>query len=204
MSNTLQRIFYINLDKRADRREQIERELRQYNLYDKAERFSAFHTPDQGCLGCAMSHLAVLELAKERNYQQVLILEDDFYFTVSPQEFENLLQTFFESAPDYNVCMISYNMIQSTATNQPFIQKILEAQTASGYIVHHSFYDPLIKILEEAIPLLRQTREHWNYANDQIWKRLQPTSNWFAIVPRCGKQRDGFSDNSNKQESYDC
>lgn len=201
--NNIPKIFYINLDKRTDRREQIENELHKYNLYDKSERFPAIHTPDQGILGCTMSHLAVLRLAKERNYKQILILEDDFYFIVPPDEFERILQDFFDSTPDFNVCMIAYKLCQSEPTQQPFIQKVIEAQSASGYIVHQSFYDPLIKIFEEAIPLLRDTQQHWNYANDQIWKRLQPHSNWFAIT-RCGRQRDGFSDNSNKFESYDC
>jgi glycosyl transferase family 25 len=198
------KIFYINLDKRTDRRELIENELKQYNLYDKAERIPAIHTPDQGILGCTMSHLAAIKLAKERNYDQVLILEDDFYFTLPPEEFENLLAQFYSSPPDFQVCMISYNMIRSEPTNHSFLLKVLEAQTASGYIVHQSLYDPLIQVFEEAIPLLRDTKEHWNYANDQIWKRLQPNSNWFAIHPRCGKQRDGFSDNANQHISYDC
>jgi hypothetical protein len=95
-------------------------------------------------------------------------------------------------------------MVRSEPTNHSFLLKVIEAQTASGYIVHQSFYDPLIQVFEEAIPLLRDTKEHWNYANDQIWKRLQPNSNWFAIHPRCGKQRDGFSDNANQHISYDC
>lgn len=204
MSKHLSKIFYINLDKRTDRLEQIEKELKEYNLYDNAERIQAIHTPDQGILGCTMSHLATIKLAKERNYEQILILEDDFYFIVSPNEFETILQQFFDTTPNYNVCMISYNMNQSTQTDNEFVQKVIDAQSASGYIVHNSFYEPLIKIFEEAIPLLRETKEHWNYANDQIWKRLQPNSNWFALTTRCGKQRDGFSDNSNQFESYNC
>jgi glycosyl transferase family 25 len=197
-------IFYINLDKRTDRRQEIETQLHQYNLYDQAERFPAIHTPEQGILGCTMSHLAVLRLAKERQYPYVLILEDDFYFTLPKEELHNNLQHFFETTPDFDVCMISYNLKNSTPTQDPRILKVIEAQTASGYIVNTSLYDPLIQLYEETIPLLRQTQEHWNYANDQIWKRLQPQTKWFALNPRCGKQRDGFSDNANQYVFYDC
>jgi glycosyl transferase family 25 len=204
MSTNLERIFYINLDKRNDRKDEIENELINYNLFDKSERFSAIYTPDQGILGCTMSHLAVIKLAKERKYKQILILEDDFYFVVSKEEFENQLTIFFDSNISYNVCMISYNMICSAPTEDSFLLKVLNAQTASGYILHESFYDSLITLYEDAIPKLKETGQHWIYACDIIWKRLQPHSEWFAFNPRCGKQRDGFSDNENSFVSYDC
>lgn len=204
MSDNIDKIFYINLDKRTDRREQIEEELKQYNLLNNAERFPAIHTPEQGILGCTMSHLAVIKLAKERNYKQVLIVEDDFYFIISKEKFENELNTFFESTIPFDVCMISYNINQSNPTEYTFLQKITDAQTASGYIIHQSFYDSIINVLEGAIEPLRETQQHWIYANDQIWKSLQPISNWYALTTRCGKQRDGYSDNSNKYQEYNC
>ena len=204
MSHNLDKIFYINLDKRMDRRDQIEHELKEYNLYDNAERFQAIHTPDQGILGCTMSHLAVIKLAKERNYNQVLILEDDFYFVISKEEFENELTTFFERNIPYDVCMISYKINESKQTEYPFLTKVIDAQTGSGYIIHQSFYDTLIKVFEDAIEPLRETQQHWIYANDQIWKTIQPNSKWYALTTRCGRQRDGFSDNSNRYQEYDC
>ena len=202
MSQNLEKIFYINLNKRTDRREEIENELKQFDLYDKAERFPAIHTPDQGILGCTMSHLAVFKLAKERQYEQVLILEDDFYFIINKEEFENTLSEFFDAKIPFNVCMISYHIQRSEPTEYPFIQKVIEAQTASGYIVHKSFYDTLINLYEDAVPKLRDTNHHWLYANDQVWKQIQPNALWYALETRCGKQRDGYSDNSNKYQTY--
>jgi len=143
-----------------------------------------------------MSHLEVLKLAKERKYEQVLILEDDFYFIITQEEFEHELEQFFQANIPYNVMMISYNIQRSEPTTYPFIQKVIEAQTASGYIVHNSFYETLINLYEGAIQPLRATNQHWIYANDAIWKRVQPTSNWYALTTRCGKQRDGYSDNA--------
>jgi glycosyl transferase family 25 len=204
MTHRIDKIFYINLDEREDRKQEIETELTNYNLIENAERIKAVYTPGQGILGCTMSHLNALKLAKERNYINVLILEDDFEFTITKEELENQLTTLFEQGPEFDVCMISFNIQQSNPTEYPFLQKVIEAQTASGYIVNSCFYDQLINLYEWAIPLLEQTREHWNYANDQCWKRLQPTSNWYAFTTRCGKQRPGYSDNSGQFESYDC
>lgn len=204
MSNHIDKIFYINLDKREDRKTEIDNELKNYGLYDKVERIAAVHTPGQGILGCTMSHLHAIKLAKERNYSNVLILEDDFHFTVSKEEFENQLQLFFENNIEYDVCMISYLLQRSETTEFSFLTKVIEAQTASGYIIHSSFYDKMIELYEWAVPLLAQTNQHWNYANDQCWKKLQPTANWYCFTNRCGKQRAGYSDNSERYNDYDC
>jgi glycosyl transferase family 25 len=204
MSHNIDRILYINLDKRTDRREEIENELKQVNLYDRAERIEAIPTPNQGILGCTMSHLKAIRTAKERDYNNILILEDDFQFTIEKEEFENQITRLFENMPTFDVCMISYNIQRSIETNHDFLRKVLEAQTASGYIINKCFYDKLINLYEWAIPLLEQTKEHWNYANDQCWKRLQPEANWYALATRCGKQRAGYSDNSEKFEDHDC
>ena len=201
----IDKIFYINLEKRKDRRTQIENELQTYDLYDNAERIEAIYTPGQGILGCTKSHLKAIETAKERNYKNVLILEDDFYFIISKNEFKEEIEKFFDTVQsDYDVCMISYLLQKQEPTQYPHITKVLEGQTASGYIVNNRFYDKLIELYNWAIPLLDSTKEHWNYANDQCWKKLQPTAKWYCLTKRCGKQRDGFSDNSNCYQTYNC
>jgi len=202
MEEFIPHIFYINLDKRTDRLQEIENELKTHGLFHLAERFPAVHVPDQGILGCGMSHLQVLKLAKERNYKQVLILEDDFTFLVSKEELQAELKQFFETNIRFDVLMLSYHIQSSVATPFPFVNKVLEVQTASGYLVHESFYDTLINLYEEAVPLLKSTRAHWLYANDMVWKRLQPSSDWYALTTRCGKQRNGYSNNSNCYQEY--
>jgi hypothetical protein len=47
----------------------------------------------------------------------------------------------------------------------------------------------LIELYEYNIPLLEQTQEHWNYANDIVWKQLQQQDKWYFINNRIGKQR---------------
>uniref|UniRef100_A0A6C0ET45 Glycosyl transferase family 25 domain-containing protein n=1 Tax=viral metagenome TaxID=1070528 RepID=A0A6C0ET45_9ZZZZ len=194
MSNNICKIFYINLKKRTDRRELIEEELNNYNL--EYERFEAFETPGFGILGCSLSHLAVLKIAKERNYDNVLILEDDFKFVVSKEEFESMLSTFFDLKIPFDICMISHNVLKYENTEYDFINKIIEGQTASGYIVNKNYYDKLIHLYEWSTPLLESSRQHWHYANDQVWKGIQPKDNWYYFINRIGKQRDGYSDNT--------
>jgi glycosyl transferase family 25 len=193
MSKYIDRIIYINLEYRKDRKEEIETELQKYDLLDKSERFEGFHIPEQGILGCSKSHLAVLKLAKERGYKHVLILEDDFHFLVNKEEFERQLTSFFESGLKYDVCMLSYNLLNEN--KEPILEcpslvyRIVNSQTASGYMVNGDYLDTLIELYEWSCPLLEETKEHWNYANDQCWKELQKKNKWFNFIEIIGKQR---------------
>ena len=196
MSNNIDKIIYINLDKRKDRKEHIENELNNFGL--NFERYEAIEMKS----GCSISHLNVLKLARERNYKNILILEDDFTFLVSKEEFENQLTLFFNANIDYNVCMLSYNLNDSEKTNYDFIVKALDVQTASGYIVNSNYYDKLIDLYEWANPKLSETGEHWIYSNDQVWKRYQRDDKFYCFTLRIGKQMDGYSDNAQAFVSY--
>ena len=77
-------VFVINLPRREDRRRDMERQLQRIGW--NAEFFPAIE-PDnagsfasRGCRGCFLSHLAVLEIARERQLPRVTILEDDVNF----------------------------------------------------------------------------------------------------------------------------
>ena len=200
MSHHIDKIYYINLNKRVDRKEQIEQELNQFGLL--YERFEAFETPGFGIHGCGLSHLAVLKMAKANNYNNVLILEDDFTFVVSKNEFEQQLTAFFDHTIPFDVLMLSYNLLNFDITEYGFVNKVKEAQTASGYLVAQHYYDTLIDLYEYAMPLLVQTKQHWIYANDQVWKRLQITDTWYYFVKRIGKQAAGYSDNAQQYVEY--
>jgi GR25 family glycosyltransferase involved in LPS biosynthesis len=78
MTEYIDHILYINLEHRTDRLEEIQRELVKMDLSDKAERFEATYIKEQGILGCTISHMEAIRLAKNRGYKNVLILEDDF------------------------------------------------------------------------------------------------------------------------------
>jgi glycosyl transferase family 25 len=200
MSQNIDKIIYINLEKRTDRKEHIENELKKFNL--PFERFNAFETKGMGILGCGYSHLGVLKKAKEMNYKNILILEDDFMFLVDKEEFETELTNFFNLNIHYDVLFLSYGVNKNEILTNGTVNRVLESSTASGYIVHHSYYDKLISLYEWAMPLLGNTRMHWIYANDQIWKEYQKKDQWLYFIKRIGKQIDGYSDNSERMTNY--
>lgn len=190
--------FYINLNRRTDRRREVEQQFMEKGL--DVERFPAVeYTP--GTIGCNLSHIEVLKLARERKYPSVMIFEDDFQFVVSKEVWDDGIARLPAS---YDVVMLSYNMGSSTPHDDTFL-RVQSAQTTSGYIVHSRFYDTLIAKWEEGTRSFIQNPDiHWVFILDQYWKQLQPKSEWFAYKNRMGIQRAGFSDLAGQFVEYDC
>ena len=202
MSHNIDKIIYINLERRLDRLHEITEELTMFNLV--GERFNAI-PHSNGIVGCGYSHLEVLKLAKQRGYKNILILEDDFTFLIPKEEFEKEMTMLFENNISFDVCMLAYNLKESeTSVHGPFLKRVLSAQTASAYIVNSTYFDTLIDLYNFAIPMLEKTGQHWIYANDQIWKHLQRNDNWVCFTTRIGKQRASYSDNGNSFVDYNC
>lgn len=204
MEKYIDHIFYINLERRQDRRTQIEDILKEYEIEHISERFPAIDYPNKGIVGCMYSHLETIKLAKHRGYKNILILEDDFYFENSKEEIENKLAHFFRTIKTYDVLMFSHNLKQYLETHDPDIRRVIEASTASAYIINESYYDTLIELYKEYAPVLEETMMHWIYANDQIWKSLQKHDNWYCFTERIGRQRPGHSDNSKCYIDTEC
>ena len=197
-------VFYINLKRREDRKKEMEEQLKKYGI--PAERFEAIDRPEptKGIVGCTQSHMEVLKLAKKRNYQNVFILEDDFEFNVEPAKLMKQLYQLKSNNIRFDVCMLGYKLEKGEDTKYEFLKRAYKTQSASAYLIRREFYQKIIDLYEWAIPMLESTGEHWNYANDQVWNRLKPEALWYCIHPRVGKQRDGYSDNSEIYTIYDC
>ncbi len=160
--NFFDKIFYINLDSRVDRRELMEEQLNNLNI--NAERFSAINlTKEQnddmlkrGCnfydvqrpeyapriKSCTISHLSVLLRSKMMDYNNVLILEDDALFE------ENILE-------DLNKCTeelknIEWDMFYLGCNPLEYFKetdnlgRIIRTTTNHAYAINKSYYDKIL------------------------------------------------------------
>ena len=195
-------VFYINLERRTDRRDLMEMDLAKVNI--NAERFVGIPF-EPGIVGCGKSHLAVMKLARDRGYKNVLILEDDFTFLVDRKTLDETLNRFFKDIGDnYDVCMLCcQNLEEKGEKPHPYLSRVHHANNASAYLINGTYLDAIIELYDWAFPLLETTGEHWNYANDQVWTRIQEEDRWFCFNPRIGKQRSGYSDNAKRFMDYD-
>jgi len=193
----IDKIYYINLDKRIDRKELFEKEIENYELpLSKIERFPAIYN-EIGMIGCNQSHLQLLKLAHENKYENVLIFEDDFEFLVSKDKFNNLLNNFFlKYKEDYDVCYLQYDLREYEDKDE-IIGIAKKSHGAAGFLINKKIIPDYINILEKATKNLINTHEHWNYQNDACWHSLQKTRKFYYFKERIGKQRASFSDLSN-------
>ncbi len=195
------KIFYINLSHRTDRNEFMIEQLKKYNLYDHAERIEAIKN-DFGAVGCCMSHICALKKGFESNFEYVMILEDDFKFNISPEEFMDLLNEI--QGVNFDVFMIGYNIKHPkyAKSYNKNIFKITKAQTASAYIINKKYINILIKHNEENLQKLIKTRRKNKYAIDKSWSILQSKNNWFCMKKRTGQQIESYSDIENRIVNY--
>ena len=198
----IQHIMYINLDSRPDRQTHIEAQLKAvgFNTY---ERFPAIKLSN-GRAGCSMSHLKCLQNAKDRGYKHVLICEDDTLF-LAPSVLKGQFNKLFELYPNlpWDVIMLGGNNVPPYLRINDTAIRVSHCQTTTCYLVNHTYYDTLLQNIREGLNLLvRMPTQHFEYAIDKYWQRLQKSGQWFLITPPTVVQRDDYSDIEKKTINY--
>jgi GR25 family glycosyltransferase involved in LPS biosynthesis len=97
------KIFYINMDNDVERNKNIISQFDKFDIknYERISGVKFTEIPDKmywrnfnlnalnekyilGSMGCRASHKKIMDISLERNYQKILILEDDIIFTEDP------------------------------------------------------------------------------------------------------------------------
>jgi glycosyl transferase family 25 len=191
--------FYINLESRVDRKQHVEIQLK--NIGVSANRFNAIKLTN-GAIGCSMSHLKCLEIAKQNNWEHVMIVEDDILF-LNPNVFKNQLNKFLKNHNDFDVVLIAGNNVPPYQKIDDSCVKVYRCQTTTGYIVKNHYFDTLICNIREGISkLIKSPEQHVLYAIDKYWFQLQEKDNWFLITPLTVTQREDYSDIEKRPTNY--
>jgi GR25 family glycosyltransferase involved in LPS biosynthesis len=192
--------YYINLEERPDRKDQVEQELKNIGI-NNPERFNAIKC-DSGALGCSMSHLKCLEIAKSQNLEHLLIVEDDITF-LNPQLFITNFNKFLNNCKEWDVVLLSGNNFQPYQIIDDNYVKINNCHCTTGYFVKNNYFDKLIENYQTGInEFIKDTTKHKLYAIDMYWKHLQVTDNWFLITPLTVIQRPGYSNIEGQYTDY--
>lgn len=189
--NFIQKVVYINLEHRTDRRDHIEHELLIFPS-DKILRFNAIMDKN-GAIGCTKSHIEVLKLAIKNDWDNILIVEDDMKWS----QFQTGIQQV------RNLSKLKYDVIVLGGTNITQVDgKLKECQTTTAYIVSNHYYKKLLDNFEEGLELFISTKIASNYAIDQYWKKLQAIDNWYIVTPNISVQIPGYSDIEGSDVNY--
>jgi glycosyl transferase family 25 len=195
----IQNALFINLESRKDREIEVMNEFKKLEI--PINRMNATQLKNKR-VACSMSHLKCLQMAKNNNWDHVLIVEDDIQF-LNVELFIHNLNQFLSSEIKWDVLLFAGNNVPPYTKYGDFCVKVTKCQTTTGYLVSSHYFDTLIENIKEGMSLLiKQPNDHFYYAIDKYWLSLQEKDNWFLITPLTVIQREGFSDIENKNTNY--
>lgn len=203
----IDQVYYINLDYRTDRKIQFEDWLTESGYPEtKITRIPAIHVPYRGHVGATLSHIKTLETFLNSQHKYCCIFEDD-YEPVDAKSFWSSIHQVFDSKIEFDILLLSYNLLESTETEWQFLHRVSKSFTASGYVIGRSFASILLDNMKEAVQkciefeTIHKIKAN-DYCLDVYWMKLMPIYKWYCIYPRLGKQRASYSDIENLYANY--
>ena len=194
---------YINLEYRTDRKVHVEQQLASIGITSPT-RFNAIKLPN-GALGCSMSHLRCLQIAKEQRWPHILLCEDDIQF-LDPNLFVKQINGFLENHEEdssWDVLLVAGNNMPPYGIEDDYSVRVFQCQTTTGYLVKQHYYDKLMANIKEGIEkLIKEPHNHRFYAIDKHWFKLQQEDYWFLITPLTVVQREDYSDIEKRRTNY--
>lgn len=181
-------MFYINLDRRPDKNQIIQKELEKHGI--TAERFPAvdgqtLQATDKlmpGEIGCALSHAGILKLMVEHSWKNVLILEDDVEFIPNVQDY---FSANMHLIPEWDMLYFGGNHLNTPVPimiNSP-ISRITRTYTTSHYAVNLNIAKGLIDRIEQL-----------NNQVDVAYSEFHMGTRTYAFNPAIAWQRACVSD----------
>lgn len=195
----LDRIYIINLKKRADRLEKFLQDnqfvighLSNIEIFEAVDGNKIINKNWQlqkGALGCLESHLAVLKDARANNYTNIVVFEDDFIFD---NDFDKEFSAgFSELDSNWDMLYLYSNHINDPKPFSNHLNKVSAALGTVAYIVNEKSFDLLIKVLELKV------REV-----DVVYAHMHFLINAYSFKKNICHHIDGFSDIQNTTTNY--
>lgn len=206
INNLFNKIFVINLDHRKDRWNECIKLFEEYGITNY-ERFPAispnlkdipyeqykhfivnkkdWYVP--GAVGCKLSHLNIIKLAKERGYENFLVLEDDFSINKTLDEFNTIIyESMKELGSEWDMLYLGgNNLVKPTKiSNRKYIHKSVKTNTTHAYAMNVSIYDKCIGEIDKC----------GTEIDDYYKRHIQNKCKCYCIFPSLIKQRESISD----------
>jgi GR25 family glycosyltransferase involved in LPS biosynthesis len=200
--NNYDKVFLINLKKRTDRLENFKKQVEKFDLGE----FEIFEAVDgtklnnvqskllsRGEIGIIMSNIEIFKKAKEKNYKEIIIIEDDCYFT---EEMKNIYDYISLIPSDWDMIYFGGNHNLHVGEQPPKIVNDKIIKLHNSYSAH--FVIIKSNLFEEIIFLLSS----FNKQIDVVYSDLQKKYNVYSTKNAIAKQLTGFSDIQNKEVDY--
>jgi len=189
-------IYCINLEEREDRWLEVQKEFEKINV--KVKKFKAVKNVN-GALGCKQSHIQIIQEAKDRKLNNILIFEDDVKFVnLDEVDINLIIDSTLKQLNDLN-----WNMFYFGASIHPELgviekvsQNILKtnfAYTTHAYAVNSNVFDYIL------------TESSNNNSSIDVFyseKVVGDLKNSFVMNPMIAIQNIGYSDIIKKEVDY--
>lgn len=189
INNYFDKVYVINLDRRKDRWEKVNKNLSDLNI--EYERVSGVEARDIGLRGfeaCTMSHIKVFLDAKEKGFKKILIFEDDVIFN---NNFYEIFSKTIDLVPsDWDMLYLGANILEKDQALSDTLVKIKSAYAAHAYAVQDKCFDYILKILHQREPV------------DLTYSKIHKYMNVYSFYPAICHQEPGFSDIANMFVDY--
>jgi glycosyl transferase family 25 len=174
MWDFIEKVVYINLESRSDRRERMENMTKTFG--DKVIRQDAVLDTNNRAIGCTKSHIKVIEMAIEKGWSSVLVLEDDATWNNIVEGYRKLEVLVRDP---YDVIVLGGSAI---TWDQPTL-RLKQAQTTTAYLVSKEYMHTLLENYKEGLRLFGETGDSTKYAIDVYWNNLIKRDNWYVVIP---------------------
>jgi hypothetical protein len=191
--------FVINLETRPENLENIRKEM-DYIEWEW-ERFNAVNRGDY--MGCTLSHLEIIKIAKERGYKRVMVIEDDCIFMPYAKSLLNKIEEqiddiefgVFNVTPTLNEKLnVSENYeTLLDLTNLPSGHNKNYAETfATNMLIYDvSVYDEIFKISENSFTT---SGDFYHPIDGYLAKFIYPKFQSYCPILPIAPQRRSYSD----------
>jgi GR25 family glycosyltransferase involved in LPS biosynthesis len=191
LNNFFQKGYYINLDRRTDRRKEFESEMSKYGMLDFFERVSAEDSimepnPIIKHAYCALTYHKLFKKILDDGYENVVIFEDDAYFyNGGNRPSIDILNSALDELKDFNWDIFYFgghpgNILEIVSDNLGICSHVLTTH-AVAYKRH-----VMERVVKEYVPFSDSAIDGWLTARDGIKK--------FITTELAIPQRNGNSD----------
>lgn len=206
---SIDKIYIINLERCTDRKERIKNQLKLANVtnyeffngivpnIDTLNTFPNFCKTSSeherlNMLGCLLSHISIMKLAINNNYNNIIVLEDDCQ--ILDNDFLNKAENSLKSlSQKYDILYLGAN--HKRPASKKLNANLYKPTTSNGtfsYVISKSFMKELVKPYNYKLPI------------DLHWRKFDKSRpyEFYCIIPHVINIYDCVSTISNCQTKY--
>lgn len=160
------KIYCLYIEEFLERKEKALKHFKEMKL--DVQMFKGSYYPNKGHYGCKMGHLDIIQDAKNNNYNNILIVEDDVFFRDNFQININIPQDFglfYLGYYDYNNLSIRDENSDKYMKNSKYkLLRMFYTRSTFAYICNKKTYDSILNV--------RPHNTHFNQFIDMFYANI--------------------------------